>query len=268
MEHIFGGIMGNVEVTSAGLNHFYWILKAVTKKAVKLRPFLDFPAQELPEGTDLVPLIRERGPPWLEKEEAPLIAELLRIYGYLTYPGQSHPGEYVPWADAYAIAAKYDYVKEQAMSDGIKQDLQDVIDGKKANTFWLARNPERAVAIITACEMNDPEAPMRELAVNIRNDGFIDRLPEDCVVEVPAAISTAGIVGEKIGRMPQGIEGLLLREITVQDLVVEAAVTGDYNVALQALCADPTVQNPNVGRAILDRMLDIQKDYLPQFSRA
>jgi 6-phospho-beta-glucosidase len=49
---------------------------------------------------------------------------------------------------------------------------------------------------------------------------------------------------------------------------VEAALTGDYNVALQALCADQTVPNSNVGRAILDRMLDIQKQYLPQSSQA
>ena len=41
--------------------------------------------------------------------------------------------------------------------------------------------------------------------------------------------------------------------------VVEAAITGDYNVAVQALSVDPTVPSPQVARNLLDEMLKLQK---------
>ncbi|MHA1793724.1 MAG: family 4 glycosyl hydrolase [Promethearchaeota archaeon] len=265
IEGLFGGILRKCEVISTGLNHFYWIVKLTTKKEVKIRKFASFPEEVVPAGTDLLPRLKERVMVWAEQNEAPLIGELMRIYGHLTYPSSSHPGEYIPWADAYARSVKYDFNSDARGSAELKKRLQDTIDGKIENYWWVKRSGERAIPIIIGLEHDTNQ---NEMAVNIRNESYIDRLPNGCVVEVPAIVKKSKIEGRKIGRLPLGIEAMLVREAALQELVVEAAITGDYNLALQALSFDPTVPNPNVARAILDKMLDVQKDYLPQFFRA
>jgi len=45
----------------------------------------------------------------------------------------------------------------------------------------------------------------------------------------------------------------------------DAAVTGSVELALQALLVDPMVNDIDQARALLDEMLDVQRDYLPQF---
>ncbi|MFX0102255.1 MAG: hypothetical protein ACFFCS_22000 [Candidatus Hodarchaeota archaeon] len=257
-----GGVSRKCDLVSAGLNHFYFIIKLTTKEPVKLIKYGPHPKEEVPAGTDLLPKLKERVLTWAKENEKPFIGELMNIYGYLTYPGESHPGEYIVWSDAYAISVKYNFQSDARHNKQIKKNLQDTIDGKMHNYWWVRASGERAIPIIIGIE-NDTN--QHEKAVNIRNDGCIDRFPEDCVVEVPGTVNKSGVHGMKIGRMPRGIESILLREAILQDMVVEAAITGDYNTALQALCVDSTVPNPNVGRAILDKMLEVQKDYLPQF---
>ena len=55
-------------------------------------------------------------------------------------------------------------------------------------------------------------------------------------------------------------------EIAVIDRMVEAAVHGDRGAALQALLLDPVVNGISQAEAILDEMLEVHRDYLPQFS--
>jgi alpha-galactosidase len=58
---------------------------------------------------------------------------------------------------------------------------------------------------------------------------------------------------------------LLRRETVVVELAIDAAVTGDRQLALQALMMDPIVDDLDVGRAILDDYLEEHAPYLPQF---
>jgi len=47
---------------------------------------------------------------------------------------------------------------------------------------------------------------------------------------------------------------------------VEAALTGDRRVALQALAADPLVDSLEQASAILEDLLKEQREWLPQFN--
>ncbi len=49
------------------------------------------------------------------------------------------------------------------------------------------------------------------------------------------------------------------------DLVVDAAVTGDRQTALEALLIDPTVPDPCCAEKMLDEMLLAEAELLPQF---
>ncbi|HMF33976.1 MAG TPA: hypothetical protein VKK79_21305 [Candidatus Lokiarchaeia archaeon] len=247
---------------SAGLNHFYWFIKANAKHDLKLRAMGPHPEKEIAAGDDVLPDIRERGITWAEMEERPLIAELLRTYGYLTYPEQSHPGEYIPWADAYCPSVKYDFKGFAHGGDEKKANLDKTLAGKMDNYWWVHFSNERAIPIIDEITHN---TGAREIAVNIPNHGAISNLPDECVVEVPAIVDAQGIHGESIGAMPRGIAQLLQHEVAVQALVVEAALTGDYDTGVQAIMQDDTVPSVAMARAIMDEMLRLQGDLLPQF---
>jgi alpha-galactosidase/6-phospho-beta-glucosidase family protein len=67
--------------------------------------------------------------------------------------------------------------------------------------------------------------------------------------------------------MPLGVAQLLQHEAAVQALVVEAALTGDYDTGVQAIMQDGTVPSVAMARAIMDEMLRLQKDLLPQFNQ-
>ncbi len=249
---------------SAGLNHFYWLIKVNAKKDLTLKSLGNYPEKKVTAGTSLLPDIRERGIIWAEEYERPLVAELIRLYGYLSYPEQSHPAEYIPWADAYCPAVKYDFQGFAKGSQATKDRLDRTLQGKEENIWWVHFSGERAIPIIDEIAH---DKKVREIAVNIPNHGAISNLPDDCVVEVPAMVDAKGIHGEKIGAMPQGIAQLLQHEVAVQALVTEAAITGDYNTAIQALSSDGMLPSPAAARAVFDEMFRLQKDLLPQFAK-
>lgn len=51
----------------------------------------------------------------------------------------------------------------------------------------------------------------------------------------------------------------------MEELTVEAAITGDYATALQAFILNPLVTSGDTAKAVLDEMLEAHRDYLPQF---
>ena len=48
-------------------------------------------------------------------------------------------------------------------------------------------------------------------------------------------------------------------------LVVEAAVTGDKNLAIAALNNNPLCPSDKLANIVVDELLEAHKDYLPQF---
>jgi alpha-galactosidase len=66
----------------------------------------------------------------------------------------------------------------------------------------------------------------------------------------------------KLGEIPSGLAGLMRNQAAVQDLTVEAALTGSRQKALEALLADPTVDSSSSAQKMLDEMLQLQGEYL------
>ena len=61
------------------------------------------------------------------------------------------------------------------------------------------------------------------------------------------------------------ISGLIQAVKAYEQLTIQAAITGDYHTALQALSANPLVHSANAAKNVLDELLEAHKDYLPQF---
>jgi len=190
----------------------------------------------------------------------------MRVYGYLPYVTDTHFGEYVNWAwewvDANGIKKDYeDYKMECAES---KRELRRIVEGKKYVRTWLRPSGERVIPII---EGMITDSKQYELAANLPNqEGFIENLPRDLVVECPVIVDRNGVHGVKLGKLPKRIAAMMNTQASVQDLCVEAALNGSRELALQALLADPVVDSLSSAEKMLDEIFQLQREHLPQFS--
>ncbi len=91
-------------------------------------------------------------------------------------------------------------------------------------------------------------------------------MPYDSAVEVSAVITKDGPKPLTIGELPIQIRGLVQQIKAFEITAIEAAVTGNYNLALVAMTANPLVQSQEKAKKILDEMLIAHKEYLPQFN--
>jgi alpha-galactosidase len=122
---------------------------------------------------------------------------------------------------------------------------------------------EGAIPILTA--MFGLKPSYHEIAANLPNKGYIADLPKGACVEVAADVSKGRIVGTKAPKMPTGIRSMMMRNLDIVELAVEAAAEGSYRKALQALAIDPIIPDLQVARSILDDILKAHADLLPAF---
>lgn len=234
-------------IRAAGLNHFTWILSLTNRET----------------GEDLYPEFRRRIAQTPDVE--PLSQELDRIFGLFPATGDGHAGEYVGFAWKYMELTGYDWAGYQVRLERVHREVERIGAGDEAlGREALSKDSgERAVALMEALSDN---LSRHEDALNLVNRGAIYNMPATAVVEVPAHIANRQISGEPVGALPAGIAALCRREHEIQDLVVQAAVQGDRQAALQALVLDPVVPDSTTARAVLDELLRTHAAYLPQFA--
>ena len=101
--------------------------------------------------------------------------------------------------------------------------------------------------------------------VNTRNNGSIKEWPSDWVLEMPAKVNRTGVAPLPGKPLPIVCFGLIAQVKSYELLTIEAAVHGDRDAAYQALLTHPLGPKADRVSAVLDDMLKINKNYLPQF---
>ena len=189
----------------------------------------------------------------------PLSQECLRRFGYFPGPADTHVGEYLGWGWKYlrpeqtAWIFKGDQARKRAKRDvelpvqwqrpfeEEEKDLQGSVD-RRRTALADHRHP--------ASLLDNGNRYM--LSLNLPNDGYISNLKPGAVVEIPAIVGADRVYGLQMGEMPTAIAGVLELQTYIMDLVVEAAVKGDRQAALEALdhrsqCAQPGRGGENPG---------------------
>lgn len=239
-------------ITSAGLNHFIWLIDIRDRST----------------GEDLYPALRAAvasAPPSLE----PLSLELFRTFGLLPIAGDTHLAEYLPWLhdpiaqpwETYHLPL-YDWRSNEGVRDVLHQMMEKLADGLLPVDGLRDAPSEGAAELIAGL---GGTAYLDE-TVNVPNCGAIANLPFETVVEVPAIVGPATIRPAHTGPLPAVVAELCRREAVIVEFAVDAAVSGDRDMALQALLLDPMIGDIGRARAILDDYLATFADYLPQFT--
>lgn len=241
-----------IDIKAAGLNHFTWVLEIRHKQT----------------GEDLYPALRaawQRAKPEVE----PLTRRVMDAFGLMPVPGDEHLDEYLPWCsdpqtrpwEKYGLDL-YDWDLHERGRDEGHAEIQRMGDGLEPVDWLKNADSEGALEIIEAAATSQHAY---HLALNLPNTGQISNLPQGVVVETPGVLTPSGPEAVHIGALPEGIAELLRREAMVGKLAVDAAVTGDRQLALQTLLLDPVITDMDVAKQILDDYLETYRDYLPQF---
>ena len=107
-----------------------------------------------------------------------------------------------------------------------------------------------------------------EIVVSTRNDGAVPDLPADCAVEVTAYLGAQGARNVAFGPLPTAERGWLQVMKAMELLTIEAAVTGNYALALQAFTINPLIPSGATAKRVMDELFVAHKAYLPQFAEA
>lgn len=101
--------------------------------------------------------------------------------------------------------------------------------------------------------------------VNTLNRGAIPSLPNDAVIEVNAVITKHGPEPIAVGELPGSVKGHIYQMKAFEELVIQAAISGNYNDAYLAFTMNPLIGDEKASKIMLDELLEAHKAYLPQF---
>jgi len=240
-----------LEVIAGGLNHFFWVMKIADKKT----------------GEDLYPALRRR---MLDDPECPYAPPMLRkmveLYGHYSYPSDDHIGEYVSFAHEFA-GVKWHYGQEARAvppEQPVPQPsrLEQYLSGERKIEEAMRDSGELGVPIIRAMELKEK---LWADAVNVPNrEGYVRDLSADTVVEVPAWVDEKGVHPQAIPPLPEALAAFCRTQGSIQKLIVEAYAERSKRKLLQALLLDPVVHSVANAERLIDDMLELQRDYLPE----
>ena len=243
-----------LQLEFAGLNHLVWVLKVWLN------------------GEDITETVIEKvgdGANFSMKNifEEPWDPDFLRALGAIPCPYHRY---------FYQMDAMLQEEKESAKDKGTRAEQ---VMKTEASLFKLYKDvnldvkpkelEERGGAYYSDASLNLVDAIYNNRngihVVNVPNNGAINSLPNDAVIECSAVIGSWGAKPLAVGDLSPNVKGLLHQVKAYEELAIEAAVYGDYDKALMALSNNPLVPDIKRAKAILDDILRENAEYLPQF---
>ncbi|HWL53413.1 MAG TPA: hypothetical protein VNQ90_13330 [Chthoniobacteraceae bacterium] len=259
-EEITDALRSRVLIRSGGVNHFNWL--------VEMRY----------EGRDLTPLIMEKLKTASQEEHVAasedtkkLLAnkiawELADAVGYAPMCVW-HTQEYLPYfqghdvnrEDAITIRKWRVDVRERWMQ-ACADDMQALAEGSKPIADFLKEGrSDHASNIVEAVWAGLP----MQFYINTRNGGAVTNMADDAYLELPSLVDMNRVRPLPFGEMPRPLLGYLHRVLDEHELAVEAAVTCDRKVLLQAFLASMVTVSIPDAKACMEELLSAQADYLP-----
>ena len=250
--------VADINYLCAGINHMAFYLR--------------FERRTVDGVEDLYPRIRRvvaegRVPDWNRTRY-----DLFARFGYFVTESSEHLSEYVPWfikRDRPDLIERYNIPLDEYITrcetqidawEAIRQLLED-----ETVDLAVERTHEYGAYIIHSLETGQP----RVVYGNVANDHLIDNLPQGACVEVPCLVDRNGIQPTRVGALPPHLAALMMTNVNVQSLTVEAALTGRREHIYHAAMLDPHTAaelDPDQIYALVDDLLAAHGDWLPDYT--
>jgi len=180
---------------------------------------------------------------------------LFEQLGVLFGAGDRHVAEFFPgflteaseWGKRYGVALTN--VDQRAEMVRLRQVQIEYLVNGGAETL---RHSDEQLARVMAALAGGPSS---RFIVNVPNQGQIDNLPRDAVVECIAEVDALGVRPLAVGALPYPAYAAIAPHVARQELIVEATLTGRREPALAALATDPLVHDPATVEPMLYELL-------------
>ena len=255
----------NLQIFCSGINHQTWYIG------------LNHDGREVTRD-ELVEAF-ERHPFYSQQEKVRI--DVLKRFGYYSTESNGHLSEYLPW-----YRKRPDEITNWIdMSDWIHGETGGYLRHSTENRNWFEtdfptfledagkpladyeRTDEHASHIIEALETGRTYRGH----FNVRNNGIITNLPDDCIIESPGFVDRFGLNMIAGVTLPEACAATCLASVNVQRMSVHAAMTGDLDLLKLAVLHDPLVGaicTPDEVWQMVDELLVAQSKWLPQYEDA
>jgi len=210
------------EVTyrAAGVNHQAWVLE-FTRRGENLYPRLDAAIEADPE-------LRRR-----------VRVDMYRRLGYYPTETSEHSSEYVPWYLHHAGEIERLRIPVGNYLEIVEENLAEYERTRAAlaagEPLTVEGTMEYAPQIIHSMVTGTP----RVVYGNVPNRGLISNLPAGGTVEVPCLVDGSGVWPTRAGALPPQLAALNRTYLSMNDLVVKAAVDDEPRHIRHAAMTDP-----------------------------
>ena len=241
----------------AGINHMSFYLR--------------FEKEQKGEREDLYPRLMEIARSERMPKENRVRYEMLKRLGYFVTESSEHFAEYTPWfikRDRPDLIEGFNIPLDEYITrcenqisewDQLRRDLED-----ESVKLDVCQSHEYAASIINAMETGVSSI----INGNVPNQDIISNLPSDISVEVPCQIDRNGIQPLHVGNLPPQLAALIMTNVNVQQLTVEAAMTGKREYIYHAAMMDPhTAAELSIDEIwkLVDELIEAHGAMLPKF---
>ncbi|MCC7145291.1 MAG: alpha-glucosidase/alpha-galactosidase [Phycisphaeraceae bacterium] len=254
-----------VDIIAAGINHQTWYVKILYQGRLI--------------GSEELLAAFAKHPHYKQTEKVRI--DVLRRFGYYSTESNGHLSEYLPWyrkrpkeihrwidLSRWILGETGGYLR--ICTEGrnwFQTEFPKWLAKEEAPISAERRSHEHGSYIIESLETGR----VYRGHFNVRNQGAIPNLPDDCIVEVPGYVDRLGMHIPRVDPLPQACAATCLASINVQRMAKDAALTGDVTLLKQAMLHDPLVAavcNPEEVWQMTDEMLVAQAQWLPQYKHA
>ena len=193
---------------------------------------------------------------------------MLKRLGYFVTESSEHFAEYVPW---FIKRDRKDLIKQFNIPlDEYPRRCEEQIDDWNSlrkelegdREIFCPESEEYGAPVIHSIETGQP----RVIYGNVANTGLIDNLPAGCCVEVPCLVDRNGVQPVHVGALPPHLAALMQTNINVQELTVEAALSGNREHVYHAAMLDPhTAAELDLDQIwnLVDELIAAHGDWIP-----
>lgn len=199
--------------------------------------------------------------------------EMLTRLGYFVTESSEHFAEYTPY---FIKEGREDLIEKYGIPldeypkrcvEQIERWKSEAAAYKAAEKIEVKASHEYASSIVNSVWTGEPSV----IYGNVRNNGCITSLPENCAAEVPCLVDNNGIQPTFIGALPPQLTALIRTNINVQELTVQALMTENREHIYHAAMMDPhTAAELDLDQiwSMTDDLIAAHGDWLPEWVRA
>ncbi len=267
IEGIEGVNRRDIKTDITGINHFTWVTGAHYKD-MDLFPIYDKFVDKVQAG-EIITFDKD-GPKSLMFHSHEFVKmDLFKRYGYIAAAGDRHLAEFVPieWymkdpkqVDEWGYGLTTIDWRWNNLNQRLEKSRQ-FLEGEKP--FELGISGEEGVLLIEALLGYSDFISN----VNLPNMGQIPNLPLGVVVETNASFRTDSVNPIVAGPLPDSLYGLIAPIVAEQEMVVEAGLTRNIDLAFKAFSSSNHMPLPTAeARKLFDEMIENTKEYLTDYN--